>query len=98
LVDRSEGHPDQGQHAEEEVEREFWMLLLWFLETVNHLFFLCPIAKVIWGLMDLCFGVKTRPTNYDQFWLWIKKALSGGGGGASLYFGHCRVMLGNMEG
>jgi hypothetical protein len=40
LVDHSEGHPDQGQHAEEEVEREFWMLLPWLLETVDHLFFL----------------------------------------------------------
>jgi hypothetical protein len=59
------------------------------LETVDHLFFLCPIAKVIWGLVALCFGIKTRPTNYDQFWLWIKKALPGGG---QVY------MLGNMEG
>jgi hypothetical protein len=42
-------------------------------------FFLCPIAKVIWGLVALCFGIKTRRTNYNQFWLWNKKALPGGG-------------------
>jgi hypothetical protein len=42
-------------------------------------FFLCPIAKVIWGLVALCFGIETRRTNYNQFWLWNKKALPGGG-------------------
>jgi hypothetical protein len=47
-------------------------------ESVDHLFFGCPIAKVVWGVIAICFGQKTRPSTYDQLWEWIPKALSEG--------------------
>jgi hypothetical protein len=40
--------------------------------------FTCPIAKVIWGIIAVCFHQKTRPSNYEQFWIWISNALPGG--------------------
>jgi hypothetical protein len=46
-------------------------------ENTNHLMFTCPIAKVIWGVA-ICFGHCDRLSSYEQFWLWIKKALPGG--------------------
>jgi hypothetical protein len=45
------------------------------LETVDHLFFECPTAKVIWGIVALCFQQNCRPKSYDQFWQWIYSAL-----------------------
>jgi hypothetical protein len=36
-------------------------------ETIDHLFFGCPIAKVIWGVMAICFGQTIRPNSYGQF-------------------------------
>jgi hypothetical protein len=47
------------------------------LETVDHLFFECPIAKVIWGIVAICFH-SCRPSSFDQFWRWIYGALPGG--------------------
>jgi hypothetical protein len=48
------------------------------LESNDHLFFSCPIAKVVWGVIACCFQQRTRPANYDQYWVWIKSALPGG--------------------
>jgi hypothetical protein len=47
-------------------------------KTVDHIFFGCPIAKIIWGIVAFCFGQKCRPKTYNQFWEWIPKALQGG--------------------
>jgi hypothetical protein len=47
-------------------------------ESNDHLFFACPIAKVIWGVVACCFKQKTRPVTYDHYWVWIKSALLGG--------------------
>jgi hypothetical protein len=47
-------------------------------ESCDHLMFTCPIAKVIWGIIAVCFHQKTRPSNYEQFWIWISNALLGG--------------------
>jgi hypothetical protein len=47
-------------------------------ESSDHLFFSCPMAKVVWGVVAICFQQKDRPRNYEQFWNWIKKALPGG--------------------
>jgi hypothetical protein len=49
-------------------------------ETVDHLLFQCPVAKVVWGTLAICFHQSDRPSSYEQFWPWIKKALGGGGG------------------
>jgi hypothetical protein len=47
-------------------------------ENVDHLLFMCPIAKVIWGFIAICFNQSDRPNSYEQYWLWIKKALPRG--------------------
>jgi hypothetical protein len=49
------------------------------LETVDHLLFSCPIAKVVWGLFAICFNQSTRPGSYEEFWSWVLKALPGRG-------------------
>jgi hypothetical protein len=51
------------------------------LESVDHLLFSCPIAKVVWGVVVLCFGQRVRPSSYEEFWPWIllhHKMLHGG--------------------
>jgi hypothetical protein len=47
------------------------------LESNDHLFFSCRIAKVIWGVVACCFK-KSRYVTYDQYWVWIKSALPSG--------------------
>jgi hypothetical protein len=47
-------------------------------ETVEHLFFECPIEKVICGIVAICFNQNCRPRSYDQFWTWIYSALPSG--------------------
>lgn len=47
-------------------------------EDINQLFFTCPVAKVIWGFIALCFGSMNRPISYQQFWPWVRKSLPGG--------------------
>jgi hypothetical protein len=46
-------------------------------EIVDHVLFECPVAKVVWGIVAICFQQNDRPSSYDQFWLWIRKALPG---------------------
>jgi hypothetical protein len=48
------------------------------IETVNHLLFYCPIARVVWGLLAICFQQKNRPSSYEEFWPWIHRVLPGG--------------------
>jgi hypothetical protein len=40
--------------------------------------FSCPVSRVVWGVIAICFHQKTRPASYDQFWGWIERALTGG--------------------
>jgi hypothetical protein len=48
-------------------------------ETVDHLFFECPIAKVVGvGVIAACFDQGCRTTSYAQYWAWIPIALPGG--------------------
>jgi hypothetical protein len=47
-------------------------------ESVDHLLFTCPIAKVVWGIIAICFNQQTRPSSCDQFWIWIDKVLPAG--------------------
>jgi hypothetical protein len=47
-------------------------------ENVDHLLFSCPIAKVVWGIMVLCFSQHSKPSSYEEFWPWIHIALPGG--------------------
>ena len=40
------------------------------LESLNHLFFTCPTAKVVWGIVALSLGAINIPTSLNQFWIW----------------------------
>jgi hypothetical protein len=44
-------------------------------ETMDHLFFESPVAKVVWGVLAICLQQSTRPVSYEQFWHWIPMAL-----------------------
>jgi hypothetical protein len=35
------------------------------VKTVNHLMFTCPVAKVIWGFIAVCFKQNDRPSSYE---------------------------------
>jgi hypothetical protein len=39
------------------------------IKTVDHLLFSCPIAKVVGGLVAICFQQNSRPNTYEQFWI-----------------------------
>ena len=47
-------------------------------ENMNHLFFTCPIAKVIWGIIAITLGANNIPENLDQYKIWIEHWLPGG--------------------
>lgn len=44
-------------------------------ETIDHLFFQCPVAKAIWLVVAQCFGASNIPMNLQQCWLWCKRWL-----------------------
>jgi hypothetical protein len=37
------------------MERKLWVLFLLKPETIDHLLFSFPMAKVIWGIIAICF-------------------------------------------
>lgn len=45
------------------------------VETSPHLFFQCPVAKVIWSVIAKCFGANNMPSNIQQCWSWCEKWL-----------------------
>jgi hypothetical protein len=47
-------------------------------ETNDHLLFECPIAKVACGVIAICFQQDSRPSSYEQLWVWIVNALPSG--------------------
>jgi hypothetical protein len=47
-------------------------------EDTDHLLLVCPISKVIWGVIAMCFHQNDMPSSYDQFWPWLEKSLPGG--------------------
>jgi hypothetical protein len=47
-------------------------------EDMDHLFFKCPVAKVVWGVLAVCFHQTIRPNSYGQYWAWVRSALPGG--------------------
>jgi hypothetical protein len=48
------------------------------IETVDHLFFTCPVARVTWGIVSICLGATNIPQNTSQYRPWIKRWLPGG--------------------
>ena len=47
-------------------------------ESVDHLFFQCPIAKTIWGVIGLCFGASNIPKDFQQYRVGISNWLPRG--------------------
>lgn len=45
-------------------------------ESVRHIFFEC--ATAIWSLMAFAFGSDCRPSNFDQYWVWISNSFPQG--------------------
>jgi len=39
-------------------------------ESINHLFFTCPTAKVVWSIVARSIGAINIPSSFDQFWNW----------------------------
>lgn len=33
------------------------------LKNIDHLLFSCPIAKVVWGVVTICFGQRVKPSS-----------------------------------
>lgn len=48
------------------------------LETSDHLFIQCHVAKVVWGTIALCLNTDTIPCNTRQFWACIATHLPRG--------------------
>ena len=46
-------------------------------KSIDHLLFLCPVAKLLWGLVGLCLGAGNVPGNLPQYKQWIKHWLPG---------------------
>jgi hypothetical protein len=42
---------------------------------VQHLFFLCPIAKVVWGCIAIQIGADCIPSSALQYYKWADKFL-----------------------
>ena len=47
-------------------------------ESIDHLFFQCSIAKVVWACVARCFGASDIPGNLDQCWSWFDQWLPQG--------------------
>lgn len=41
-------------------------------EDISHLFFQCPIARVIWSIVAKCFGANNIPSRLNQNWQWCE--------------------------
>jgi hypothetical protein len=50
-------------------------------ETVSNLFFECTVVRVVWEIMAQCVGANNIPSNLNQYRMWVKRCLPGGGGG-----------------
>ena len=48
------------------------------IETVDHLFFQCLVAKVTLGIVGHCLGATEIPQTTLQYRVWINKWLSSG--------------------
>jgi hypothetical protein len=44
-------------------------------ESSQHLFFNCPTAKYVWSLIAYSLGVHCRPNSWNQYWIWVQRAL-----------------------
>jgi hypothetical protein len=44
-------------------------------ESINHLFFICPMATYMWSTISIVLGVYSRPSCFTQYFWWISKIL-----------------------
>jgi hypothetical protein len=49
-------------------------------ESRKHLFFDCPVARCVWGVIATCFGTTYIPGNIQQYKTWVQKLLPRVGG------------------
>ena len=47
-------------------------------ETVDHLFFQCPTAKEVWGIIGTCLGADNTPRDMNQYKNWLNFWLPNG--------------------
>ena len=47
-------------------------------EDINHLFFCCPVVKIIWGILGQVLGANNVPSGSEQYKCWIKNWLPNG--------------------
>jgi hypothetical protein len=45
------------------------------MRVVNICFFDCPTAKFVWSLIAYSLGVDCRPNSWNQYWIWVQRAL-----------------------
>jgi hypothetical protein len=45
---------------------------------MNHIFFGCTTAKYVWSLIAYATRAICRPSNFGQYWAWIKISLPNG--------------------
>jgi len=46
------------------------------MESINHLFFTCPTAKVVWSIVAKSIGAINIPNSVAQFWNWCRNWIS----------------------
>ena len=47
------------------------------VETSQHLFFTCPVAKVVWQSIEVVLGTDRCPNNYWLYFAWCHTFLIG---------------------
>jgi len=48
------------------------------MEIVDHLFFLCPVTRSVWGMVGSCFGALNIPISCNQYKQWVMRWLPDG--------------------
>jgi hypothetical protein len=64
------------------------------VESLEHLFFQCTVAKCVWGTVGVYLGTGSIPGDINRYKRWIKESLPGG---KSVSFWLRSYMLGDVE-
>jgi hypothetical protein len=54
------------------LDRQWKMLFFYFKESIQHLFFECPLAKVIWRIIHVTFRLAPPKYVTNLFGNWLK--------------------------
>jgi hypothetical protein len=63
------------QHEKKEMGGKFVCQFCPNDESINHLFFTCPMAAYMWSTISTVLGVFSRPSCFTQYLWWIAKIL-----------------------